>query len=143
MPAGVSYWASRPRVQRFVSDWLSLQRSHLREWVAGVHFDPLDIFQRRSDQVHARHLCAAKGSCLQAASAVSAEHSCWLLRPDPLWYMQVTFNKYAVPHMLSNYPGEEPYVRISALDQLVSQLLVSGRSSPLPTRPSQQGPSLP
>ena len=33
--------------------------------------------------------------------------------------VQVTFNKYAVPHMLSNYPGEEPYVRISALDQLV------------------------
>ena len=56
--AGVSYWASSPRVLRFVHDWLSLQRQHLREWVAGVHFDPLDIYQRRSDQV-----------CLQSQSS--------------------------------------------------------------------------
>ena len=55
---------------------------------------------------------------------------------DRLRGMQVTFNKYAVPHMLSNYPGEEPYVRISALDQLVSRLLVSGQLPPL----RQQGP---
>ena len=45
-------------MQRFVSDWLSLQRSHLREWVAGVHFDPLDIYQRRSDQVLLQALLA-------------------------------------------------------------------------------------
>ena len=141
--AGVSYWAGRPRVQRFVSDWLSIQRSHLREWVAGVHFDPQDIYQRRSDQVMACSLCVCEPVCMLASSSVRTspllsqageEEAPVLSEPvhahaaslhpaaplDSVGCMQVTFNKYAVPHMLNNYPGDQPYVRISALDQQVA-----------------------
>ena len=58
-------------MQRFVSDWLSLQRSHLREWVAGVHFDPLDIYQRRSDQVLLQALLGTGSLAESAAESVS------------------------------------------------------------------------
>ena len=50
---------------------------------------------------------------------------------------QVTFNKYAVPHMLDGYPGDKPFVRIGPLDQLVRSGPAVQHAASLHTRHAQ------